>query len=343
MLIDWLTLRCPLDTSFSHHVREKLEQYIGVLSNTDSDGVLKWKKPNLDIDALRSDSVGLFWSIQGDGLQYYLTIGASPASLEHGFNVFGSLDIQHCSKILIDTCSKALSCIMPSMDKWQCRRIDITTNHALKDLTQVKQALRELRQGDGVRQKSTCPRGDTVVWGQGSDLISGKAYAKGPQLLHLWKRNKDRADLQPEHFDLADRLIRFELSLKSRWFRRHGENWQSFTQEYLFNLHQDYFNKYIGKTEVTDMGTLLTELEKVAPSTGRALAAHRTWALIKAIGYETARDSMPRSTFMLHQKYLRLAGLSQSDLLKANVSIFRRRHIDFSQPVTSWDDIRKAA
>jgi II/X family phage/plasmid replication protein len=285
----------------------------------------------------------LCWHIVGDGLEYYLSIGASPASLQYGINVFGSDDIKECAAILINTCQKALDCILPPLEKWQCRRIDVTFNYRMQSLQQVRQALREFRKGDGTRQKASVPKGDTVVWGQGSDLISGKAYAKGPQLRYLQKRRKDGFEVADDTLDLADSLLRLELSLRSRWFRRLKTNWFDLTTEQLTKFHADYFGKFIGKIEVTDMGTLLQELEKVTPTKGRALAAHRTWALIKSIGYETTKESMPKTTWFAHVAYLRAAGVSQADLMTGNVIPFRRDTISLGQAVTSWEELRRAA
>lgn len=342
-MIDWLTIRVPLNADFSAEIHSRLRQYIGHLTNVSAHGEVMWTKPSLDIDALRSDTPGLCWSVVGDGEQYYLSIGASPASLEFGVNVFGSSDMRHCADVLKRHAEKALACILPSLDRWQCRRIDITHNYRLDGLGQVQQALRELRKGDGVRQKATVPKGDTVVWGQGSDLMSGKAYAKGPQLRYLQKKRRDEREIPDELIDLAQSILRFELSLRARWFRRHGSEWLNFSEEYLNGLHGDYFGRFVGGLEVCDMGTLLAKLERVAPSKGRALAAHKTWALIKSIGYEVTKASMPRSTWGLHIKYLKDAGVSEADLVGGTVIPFRRDVICLSAPVTSWEELRRAA
>ena len=91
------------------------------------------------------------------------------------------------------------------------------------------------------------------------------------------------------------------------------------------------------------MGTLLVELEKVCPTKGRALAAHRTFALIKTVGYSQTKDSMPKATFMRHCAYLRDAGLSSADLCAGKVLELRKRFLVLDQPVLSWDDIKRAA
>ena len=91
------------------------------------------------------------------------------------------------------------------------------------------------------------------------------------------------------------------------------------------------------------MGKLLEELEKVAPTPGQALSAHRTFALIKTLGYTQTKDSMPYRTFARHCKYLRAAGLSSADLCAGKVLELRKRSLVLEQPVLSWDEIRKAA
>ena len=89
LLIDWLTLRIPLNKSLGEDLCERVQGCINHIYCVDSSGERVWEKGVLDVDALRSDSVGLFWIIQSDGLEQYLTIGASPASLEYGVNAFG--------------------------------------------------------------------------------------------------------------------------------------------------------------------------------------------------------------------------------------------------------------
>lgn len=76
---------------------------------------------------------------------------------------------------------------------------------------------------------------------------------------------------------------------------------------------------------------------------GRATAAFTTYRNIRADGFEVVKDYMPARTFYLHLKYLRAAGISDADLQQGNVVQFRPVRIVLAQPVTSWDDIRRAA
>lgn len=347
-MIDWMTLRLPIGQHFIGDALDRFTDHCLIQETSNNQGEVVHRKLIFDVDSLASDSVGLFWQIKSDGTSQYLVIGGSPASIEHQNNVFGSDDLKHCAAVLIGAASKALNTILPPARFWKCSRIDYTHNYALQSHAQVKHALRELLKGDSVRQKATRLKGDSVYWGKDSDFIGGKAYDKGSQLALMVKRNKSRA--APEHIELASRLLRLELTLKARWFRQYTEKnygdtaaWLDITPDQLMALHTKFFGQFIGDTEVTDMTDLLRRLEFVAPTKGRALAAHRTWALIRAIGYEATKSSMPERTFMLHQKYLKDAGLSAADLQASNIIPFRRDCIRLAAPVTSWEELKRAA
>lgn len=346
MLIDWLTLRFPITAQMGVALHDRIKAAMGQVIKISVHGVIEWTKAVPDWEAIRSDSQGLFWSITADADSlYYLTIGGSPASLaSEGVNVFGSLDIEAGSKLLIKTAAKALDAILPDWSQWQCRRIDVTANYDMGSSAQVKQALRLLLGTDAPRRRtnSDSKGGDSVYWNLTSDLRKGKAYHKGAHL--RVQSRKGNIVLSDDLHALADNLLRLELSLGARWFRRLDSDWHTLTPVFLQAEHFNYFSSLIGgDVEVADMGTLLHALEKVAPTKGYALAAHRTWALIKSIGYIQTKDSMPKATFSRHCQYLRAAGLSSADLCAATVLPFRQKSLVLSQPVTSWDQIRRAA
>lgn len=348
MLIDWLTLRFPLTLDLGRNLLDRIQSCLGLVVCVDSDGKEKWRRNQLDIEKLRSDTQGLMWCITGDGDgQRYLTIGGSPSSIENdGLNVFGSCDVEHCATILIQHASRALNSILPAWYRWQCRRLDITANYDLGNSAQVKQALRLLLGTDAPRRRTNSDKrgGDSVYWNIGSDLKAGKAYHKGAQLRVLASRGDILVD--DETLELADSLLRLELKLGARFFRRYeiSDDWTTMTEYELTTLHRDYFSALIGEgKEVYDMGTLLASLENVCPTKGRALAAHRTWALIKTVGFDQTKCSMPLRTFQRHLSYLRDAGLSDADLCAGQVLPFRRQQLILAEPVTSWIQIRRAA
>jgi hypothetical protein len=346
MLIDWLTLRHPLTPALGETLLEKIHSAMGRMTHVSPHGEVLWTKQVLDWDEIRSDSSGMYWNMTGDGEQYFLNIGASPSSLENeGINVFGSLDLAHCSTVLVKAASAALGAILPHWKEWDCRRMDVTANYDMGSASQVKQALRLLLCTDAPRRKTASDNsgGDSVYWNGKSDLRSGKAYHKGAHLRFQMK--KGNIVCTQDQITLGDRLIRLEMKLGARWFRRLETDWRELTAEQLTAEHNQFFSSLIGggDVEVSDMGILLQELEKVCPTRGRALAAHRTFALIKTVGYTQTKESVPDSTFRLHCKYLRAAGLSSADLCAGKVIEFRRKSLVLDQPVLSWDEIRRAA
>jgi II/X family phage/plasmid replication protein len=348
-LIDWMSLRIPLDDRLGSGLKDRVQQCINTVHCVNSDGELVWKKRALDIDALRSDTVGLCWMVQNDGEHEYLSVGASPASLEHGINVFGSCDIQHCASVVLRHTQHALQAILPDYTHWQCCRIDITGNYVLPDVASVKQALRQLTLADGGRRKATnkARGGDSVYWNPTSDLAKGKAYHKGPQLAML--RRKGRLECPDEVIEMADRLLRLEHTRGARWFRelrKLGKDWFSLTQSELEKLYLDFFGRIVGGLEVTDMKKReLVDLIKEANgiSEGRAMAAFTTYRNIRQDGFETTRGYMARSTWHLHLKHLRAAGISDAELQMGNIVQFRPVHIILAKPVACWQDIRDAA
>jgi len=350
-MIDWITLRYPLK-NFNAGLQKRFMDCMGRVMSCDSQGVVQWEKNVLDLDALRSDSIGVFWSVGRDIDNEYLIIGASPASLEFQNNVFGGSDIRHAARVLVRSAGLALEMILPPAEKWSCRRIDVTENYLFSSARMVKQWLKVLNSTNSGRHYVTSGKGDTVEWNKGSPLRYGKAYHKGPQLNHLLKKGK-HLRIDSWQLDIADRLGRLELRLGSQWWRRFYavslnqpvlKKWWDISADFLKAQFEDYFGKMMGgKIEVADMGKLLEELEKVAPSVGRARAAHQTWALIKTVGLIQVKETMPKGTFRQHCGWLRKAGLSDADLCAGNVVSFVRHEVNICQPVTSWDELRRVA
>lgn len=348
-LIDWLTLRLPLEKILDEALHHRVRECLHSLHCTDSDGCLVWEKQVLNVDALRSDSVGLFWQLQSDGKRQYLVIGGSPASIEHGVNVFGDLDIQYCAGVLIQAARKELQALLPPFEHWQCRRIDVTGNYALPDAQSVKQALRQLSISEGGRRKASNDNrgGDSVYWNPSSDLTKGKAYHKGPQLRRLVRMGK--LELDESYLALADRLLRFEHTRGARWFRRLAEQgmcWYDLTCQQLIGFFTEFFGRLVDGVEVKDMERY--ELVKMIGESNQctesqAEAAFATYRNIRADGFDVAKGFISRATWYRHLAMLRKVGISDADLVSGNVVQFRPVRIVLAQAVTCWDDLRRVA
>ena len=339
MLIDWLTLRTKI-TDIQETELLELIPYMAKMqiTNLATDEVIQTKLV-VDIDAVRSDFQGLVWSISSNGKDKYLNIGGSPASIEHGSNLFGSGDYQHCKKVIIQHARKALRGCLIFSTNWEPRRIDITQNYFLQSRNQVKDALHMLRASDGMRQKSTV-KGDSIYWGESSKYRKGKAYDKFTQALELCKRAEKLKKQPPytaDELKLLDNILRLELTLGRQWFDEHPDE-NILKPDFLVNEHESFFGKFIGDSEVTDMDTLLKNLQLTAPSLGIARSAYSTYLMIKQNGFEHTKTHMNDRTFRMHKKALLDAGLCEADLTNGRVIELRKRKITM-QPVYNWEHL----
>jgi II/X family phage/plasmid replication protein len=341
MLIDWLTLRTEISSIQEQDLLDLMPYFAEMrITNIKTDELIRTKLV-IDIDSVRSDFAGMVWSISSNGETKYLNIGASPASLQHGNNLFGSLDYQQAKDILINHAKKVLpNVFLFRTEVWNPRRLDITQNYFMQSNYQVKDALHTLRSCDGSRQKATVNKGDSVYWGYSSHYRSGKAYDKYTQALELNKKaltRKKQAIYSQQQLDLMKSILRLELKLGRQFFDELPDE-SSLTSDFLIKQHETFFRQFIGDCEVTTMDTLFESLQLVAPSYGRAQSAYDTYLRIKQNGIEFTKFHMPRSTYQLHKKYLIAAGLSDADLFEANIIPLRKRRIDL-EPVNSWQDL----
>lgn len=354
MLIDWLTLRLPM-LSLDRALYERVMSNLDLVTRIRPDGSRVYAKYVLDVEKLRSDSGGLFWSLGCDGKQSYLVIAGSPASIMNDFrnNVFGSLDVVQCAKALILYASRSFDSNLPlDLDRWQCRRIDITGNYLLPDSESVELALSQLLVSNATRKRAASPSsgGNSVYWGGKSQRARGKAYWKGDHVRYLMRKGKFSVPdgAQP----LLDRILRLEHTRGSQFFRTKERNPYFCWYEYLSpetckTLFLDYFTPlFPGSLEVNDMNSqslVSLIMKENSISEGRARAAYNTLRNMRSDGFDVVKSYMPRSTFGLHLKYLRKIGIADSDIQVAKIIPIRKIKIILAQPVSSWDELKKVA
>lgn len=334
-MIDWLTLVLDTPVELVPAVRAWAHERPHLMRYTPATGDVEWDVPAREV--VRSDSHQVTLSATPSGI----VVSGSPArAMGQASNVFGSCDVVECSRAHIALVGKLTGWALPDYQAWRCTRIDVTYNYDLGNLRTVRQALAILRQADGGRYKVRATA-ETVYWSPGARTRGGKAYAKGPHLRYQVKRGQAQAT--EEELELADRLLRLELRLGGEWFRRArqvaGPAWWVYDYQ---REHEAYFREQIGSVEVSEM-TVQDRVIEAAPTEGQGLAAYRTWCLIKAVGHQNARESMPRSTWYRHLRILREAGLTWADLAAGEVLPFRRRVIELREPVLSWDELRMAS
>ncbi|NLC21164.1 MAG: hypothetical protein GX771_04540, partial [Halomonadaceae bacterium] len=183
-MIDWVTARCPLEL-LSDDARaaalalgDRIQRYDPVT------GDVVWTTAAWD--SIRSDSHQLAAKAGCD-----LWVQGSPGRIiGDGDTVFSSgaaaaLDLRGCVDRMRQFLAARLGAELPPAEVWIVSRIDVTGNVQLQSLAEVRQALSILRDVEGGRYRVSQQAGDTVYWSHSSKHRSGKAYAKGPHLLHL--------------------------------------------------------------------------------------------------------------------------------------------------------------
>lgn len=338
-MIDYLTL--ILDLSPYEHLWERVADYARshwqIQKWNPVTGEVEWTQPARE--SVRSDTHQITIQVSHSRVK----VSGSPArAMGASNNVFGSDDLVECARAHIRFVRRHLSQLaLPGLPAWKIARADKTYNYEFGSAAEVRQALAYLAQFDGGRYKADTRRGETIYWSPGSTMRSGKAYHKGPHL--RYQIGKSQATAAPWQVELADRLLRLELQLGSAWWNRRRKE-PGFNQ-WRVDLDAEYRNYWaglIGSVEVTEMNDL-DMFKRVAPTEGQALAAYRTWCLIKAVGHREAMSSMPKATWYRHKKIFTDAGLSWGDLATGQVVQFRRRALVLEQPVQSWDELLRRA
>ncbi len=341
MLIDWVTARVPLldldvdSLDLAMMIGDRIARYCPKTGDTRYE-TMAW-------DSIRSDSHQISVRVGSTDLW----IQGSPARVcGDGCAVFGSgasarLDVAACVDAMRLFVQSQTGIKLPSdISAWKVSRVDVTGNLLLDSPTEVKDALKILRDCEGGRYRVSQQAGDTVYWSHKSKLRSGKAYAKGPHLTHLMKsRTYEGIEYTPEDINLASRLLRLELKLGREFWARH--DWKSFTASDLATEWNDYFARMIGGCEMKTDADLKTRIMAVAPSEGRGKAAYGCWLLIQSEGWERAQESFGRSSWYNHLKVLRAAGLGDADLSAGQVVPLRRRVFE-AQLCQSWTQLRAA-
>lgn len=336
MLIDWVTARIPLE-ALSPAAREAALALGDHISRyCPKSGEVMWTTSAWD--SVRSDSHQIAAKCGTD----LWVQGAPGRVIGDGDTVFSSgpaatLDLVGCVDLMVRFLGARLGVALPAADQWLVSRIDVTGNVALQSLAEVRQALSILRDVEGGRYRVSQQKGDTVYWSHGSKHRSGKAYAKGPHLVHLMKQ-KTYTGRRYSASDIAaaERLLRLELKLAREYLSRNS--WLELKPADLRQEWESYFGRMLGGIEVMDTQTLEQRIFACAKTEGQGRAALGCWVMIQQIGWERAQDMFSRPTWYRHLQVLRAAGLGDADISKGQIVQLRRRALE-CYVATGWQDI----
>lgn len=335
-MIDWLTLRCPLDCLLDGArlaVCTHGDRIQRICSKT---GEIRFETSAWD--SVRSDSHQIAVRVAGD-----LWIQGSPARLiGDGDAVFSSgasanQDVVGCAQRMIAFVSHYFSCELPPHESWIVSRIDVTKNLKLGSLVEVRDALAIMRETSGGRYRASIPAGDTAYWSKGSTVRSAKAYAKGPHLKHLGKKKDYTGRVYTaEEVANANKILRLELTLRRKFFKENV--WHELSSEALDREWEKFFGQMIGDLKVKNDSELFEKVIEVAPTPGQGKSAYALWTLIKNEGWERARSLTTERTWYRNLKILKAAGLGDADISCGRVVQLRKKIITFRE-VHSWSEL----
>lgn len=160
----------------------------------------------------------------------FVEIQASPAKVSQGHNVWGSDNLADSAEVLIGVFAEAFPEVFDALDHgtWEVVECDVTFHtHAASDreAQQFIAAISNLSYG---QTRSRTGYDSTAYFGQkNSRLRKLKVYLKGAEVKEQLARMRDQLKrkrlervITPQFLDYCVGMIRFEATLKSRWFWR---------------------------------------------------------------------------------------------------------------------------
>lgn len=342
MLIDWITARLPADLLTEGQYRQLAGATDRIIRVSAATGEVKYETAAWE--SIRSDSHAISVRMGSDALW----MQGSPARvIGSGDAVFGegaaaALDIAGCIDAMRKHLTRSLAVFLPGPEHWKVSRVDVTENLLLESLDRVREALGVLRDCQGGRYRVSQTAGDSVYWSQTSRMKKGKAYAKGPHLKHLSRKNEQYAAIPDNHLQAADRLLRLELTLAAHWWRKNtSKTWAEITAERLRLEWQSYFEKMVGDADMKNDDELLQACIRAANTEGQGRSAFALWMLIQSQGWEKARSITSKPTWYRNLRTLHRAGLGDADISRGVIVPIRRKIFTLTV-VNNWRELLAA-
>ena len=382
-MIDKLVLRCdflkqrfPAQNCFDFPTFKLHELDIPLEVSLDADGeIMNVRHP---WERIPSSFEGMAFKVfdsrySGKNEAFFIEIKASPAKLMQGHNIFGSVDFCDCAlRLIVLLCSK-YPVLASKLDfsSWSLVQIDATYASRAKNDKEAKRFINALgKVSSGQIKSSTTDYDGTAYFGKkNSRLKKVKVYAKHPEVLASIKKNEKKKDVfeySEQLLEFSKGMIRWELSLYHRYFKRSG-----IPCELSEIIEQGFFSPQILRSfwcnglsqlfkalegqemKIVDNNAVLealrTQFSKVSPKTGKvsttlADSVFRTYLSIRRDGWEATKSLMHIRNFNKHIKFLSECGLSRAALQNMNglddgseiVSFAEFMQVDFDAQQPDW-------
>ncbi len=268
----------------------------------------------------------------------FVEIKASPAKIMQGHNIFGSDDVKACALSLIELLADTYPLCFSELDQssWEVVEVDITYFSRLKDQRETNQFINALQNVSSGQTKSRTGYSGTAYFGKkNSRLKSIKVYDKEGEVGQYLKKLEKQGDTDkllkfytPELIEFTKGMVRWEVTLKKRWFDRRQISTKltrfihQFTPiNYWKEATKDIFKSLEGEEmRVIKDDKIKEKLRKkyltINKNTGnitygKADSIYRTYRAIKSEGWSEALNSMSRATFYKHVNFILDIGISK--------------------------------
>ncbi|WAR42982.1 phage/plasmid replication protein, II/X family [Methylomonas rapida] len=275
-----------------------------------------------------------------DVQDFFIEIKASPAKLIQGHNLFGSDNIWYCAEkmihLLIDTYPHLIEYL--EQKHWSVEQVDITYHSWCKTENEALQFVNALQNVSNGQTRARTGYAGTAYFGKSNSRIKKiKVYVKLLEVMNQLAKLKKRGDKVSEHYtdallDWAKGMVRWEVSLKTRWFERRQIDNNLFSLSRVFNAEkywkeatQDLFKALEGKQmRIIRDEEIEKALKAKFPTVnarsgkityGKAMSAYRVFRSIKADGWiEARRTATSENVFWGAIEMLHEVGLSRAVL-----------------------------
>ena len=189
----------------------ELKSRTGTIISINPDGTIEYE--TFRRESIRSDSHAVTCSLGG-----WFQITGSPArlhsdNLELHDNVFGSTDMIYNFNLMRNFVMKEIGIELPTFEHWDLTRLDLTENYFVKSAGNVEKVLNHHRKAEAGRYQ-TATFGNSVYISKGNQVVSGKMYAKGVQLMKDFrKRFPDLMKLIKDDYSYDECALDLAISL----------------------------------------------------------------------------------------------------------------------------------
>lgn len=376
-MIDMLVLRCPFrrneqvsfDTGFP--VVNKIDENISLTdlkipleASLDTDGQQtalshKWEVIPSSFAQMAFKVFDFRGSSKEDMQDFYIEIKASPAKLMQGHNLFGTDELWPCAEFMIYLLWDIYPELGQYLDEryWSVEQVDITYHSWCKTENEALQLVTSLQNVSNGQTRGRTGFSGTAYFGKKNSRIKKiKVYVKLLEVLNALDKAKRAGDKKniAQHYseqllNWAKGMVRWESSIKTRWFERRGISNNLFDLCKVFDAQKfwkestlDIFKALEGKEmRIIKDENIEKQLKEKFPTInartgkityGKAMSAYRVYRAIKSEGWiEAKRTATSQNVFwgaieMLHDCGLSKALLQnlQGDGMKCEVIPFIR-------------------